>query len=64
MTENLENIEIRLKECAKKEAQLTEQLKVVEDEEQKASIEAQLEKIDALMKHLSKQRIDLINSEN
>jgi len=60
MPVDLENIEKRLKDCLDKEAQITEQLKVVEDEEQKASLEAQLAKLDELIKHLSKERLDLL----
>ena len=63
MSQNeLDNIEKRLEQCSKKEIQLENQLKVVEDPEEIKSIKSQLEKLDELMKHLSQQRIEIIKN--
>ena len=63
MSQNeLDNIEKRLEQCSKKEIQLENQLKVVEDPQEIESIKSQLEKLDELMKHLSQQRIEIIKN--
>lgn len=60
---DLENIELRLKGAMEKEAKLKEQLEKVGDGPKADEIKLQLEKVDELLKHLSKERIEAAKNE-
>lgn len=56
----LEIIENQINEASKKEMELEKKLEKVTDEEKKAELQMQLEKVDGLIKHLSEKRNELL----